>query len=181
MYNIIFILFLATFLIILIFIFFNKNIENYDNNNNNNNDTINININKYKNIMFNNDKKNLYKIGLNDNIKILKDDCFDKCDKSNCIKMFDKKKILDKCLKCNIQKNKCFNKSIIGGNCDDCDIEKIEDKLDCYDINNFGCPNPNNINFSNGIDPYYIELNDNNINSPYNKKCVFCWNILDNI
>jgi hypothetical protein len=162
-------------IIIIILLLWKNNIESYEN------ETINININKYKDIMFNNNKKNLYKLALNDNIKIFQEDCFDKCDKSSCIKLYDKKKILNECLKCNIQNNKCYNKSIIGGNCDDCNVKNIEDKLDCYDVNNFGCANPKNINYSVGVDPYYIQLNENNISSPYNKKCVFCWNILDNI
>jgi hypothetical protein len=144
----------------------------------------NIDIKSYKELMFKNyeeNNKNLYKIGLNNNIKIQEEDCDDKCDKQNCIKMHERKKILNECLQCNIQKKKCFHKSIIGGNCDDCDIDNIEDKLNCYDVNHFGCPNPENINDYNGISHYYIELNDNSINSPFNKKCVFCWNIVDNI
>ena len=165
------IILIIIFILLLIYIYFSIVTKEYFNNS----------IKEYKDIMFNNDKRKLYKVGLSDNINILEEDCFDKCDQSNCVKMLNQKKILNDCLKCNIQKKKCFNKSIIGGNCDDCDIENIEDKLDCYDVKNFGCPNPENINYSSGIDPYYIQINDNNINSPYNKKCVFCWNILDNI
>jgi len=138
----------------------------------------------YKNIMLNNDKKHLYKIGLEQNINIYRENCFEKCDSKSCIQLDEKKKLLDKCLKCNSQKNKCFNKSIIGGICDDCSIEKIEDKMNCYEIGNFGCVNPdnlNNIQNNVGIDPYYIEVPDNNPNTPFNEKCVFCWNILDNI
>ena len=165
-------------IIIIILLLFKNNIESYENNKIN---VINANIKKYKEIMFNNNEKKLYKIGLNENIDIREEDCFDKCDHSNCLKMMNQKKILNQCLECNKQKNKCFNKSIIGGNCDDCSIENNEDKLDCYDVNNFGCPNPENINFSVGINPYYVQVNDNNLNSPYDKKCIFCWNILGNI
>lgn len=53
--------------------------------------------------------------------------------------------------------------------------------MNCYDINNFGCANPKNLQSNDGIEPYYIEVPNNNINSPFDKKCVFCWNILDNI
>ena len=171
---------LIIILLIIILFLYENNIEKYENLNENST-IINTDIKKYKNIMFNNNKKNLYKIGLNENIKIFEEDCFEKCDKTSCIKMLNQKKLLNDCLKCNNQKNKCFNKSIIGGNCDDCNIKDGDDKLDCYNINNFGCPDPKNINYDVGVDPYYFEINDNNINSPYDKKCVFCWNILNNI
>ena len=135
---------------------------------------------KYKEIMMNNNKKNLYKISLNQNTPINMEDCFKKCNNTDCIQMDNKAKVLDKCLKCNATKNKCFRKSIIGGNCDDCD-ESIEDKSDCYNIYNFGCVPPNNLDAVNGVKPYYIQVPDTNPSSPFNKKCVFCWNILDNL
>lgn len=144
----------------------------------------NFDLKEYNEIMLNNNKKKLYKIGLNNDIKIYHDDCYDKCNKEECIKFENRKQLLEKCLKCNLQKNKCFNKSIIGGNCDDCQVEDIKDKEDCLAINNYGCPNPNNINYleiNSGVEPYYLEVPDNNPNTPFNKKCVFCWNILDNI
>lgn len=124
--------------------------------------------------------KKLYKLKLSDDTKIQTEDCDDKCDQANCIKLKDKLRVLNECVKCNKQKNKCFTKSIIGGNCDDC-INDEESKLDCYDVNNFGCSNNNNLQINKGVSPYYIQVPDNNINSPYNKKCAFCWNILDNI
>jgi hypothetical protein len=122
--------------------------------------------------------RNFYKIGLN-KLELLKEDCFEKCDSRECIKMDELQKNLDKCLKCNNQKNKCFKKSIIGGVCDDCSGDTK--KIDCFDIKNFGCTNPINIDYNRGIDPYFISVNDNNVNSPYNKKCVFCWNISNEI
>ena len=134
--------------------------------------------------MLDNNKEKLYKIELKNDIKIYRDDCFYKCDSKSCIQLDEKKKLLNKCLKCNSQKNKCFSKSILGGICNDCSIENIEDKINCYEIGNFGCVNPNNLNnIQNniGTEPYYIEVPDNNPNSPFDKKCVFCWNILDNI
>jgi hypothetical protein len=112
------------------------------------------------------------------------DDCFLKCDYQKCIQFENKKKLLDKCLKCNNTKNKCFKKSIIGGNCDDCNIDNIKDKENCFQINNFGCPSPDNINnldINSGVKPYYIEVPNNNLNTPYNKKCVFCWDLLDGL
>jgi hypothetical protein len=165
---------LLFFIIIILIILYNKKYENF----------YSFDTKTYRNIMLNNNKENLYKIGLAENIKIYRDDCFDKCDSKSCIQLDEKKKILNKCLKCNNQKNKCFNKSILGGICSDCSIENIEDKMNCYEIGNFGCVNPdnlNNIQNNVGTDPYYIEVPDNNPNTPFNKKCVFCWNILDNI
>jgi len=130
--------------------------------------------------MINNNNEKLFKISLN-NIPILEEDCFSKCDKANCIKLDQLKKNLDKCLKCNNTKNKCFAKSVIGGLCNDCSIEDPKDKLSCYDIENYGCLNPNNLDTEIGVSPYYIQIPDDNINSPYNKKCVFCWNILNEL
>ena len=131
--------------------------------------------------MLENNKKNLYKIKLGNSIDIYDKDCYDKCDATNCIKLDERRKLLSECLKCNMQKNKCYKKSVIGGTCDDCNIEKVEDKMNCYDTNNFGCAPTMNLDNNNGVIPYYLEVADNNTNSPYNKKCVFCWNIQDNI
>jgi hypothetical protein len=140
-----------------------------------------FNISDYKNKMFNNNGQKLYKISLSDDVKIYEEDCFEKCDRQNCIKLNDRIDSLQKCLKCNLQKNKCFNKSIINGNCDDCDGVKYEDKVNCLDIHNYGCVDPKNINLNQGIKPYYIEIDTNSVETPYNKKCVFCWNLTDNI
>ena len=139
----------------------------------------NISINSYKNIMLNNNEEKIFDISLSEDIGIETENCYDKCDKQNCIKLDERKKILNNCLKCNSQKNKCFKKSIIGGICDDCSIDT--NKLNCYDINNFGCPNKNDINNNIGTEPYYFKINDNNISSLYDKKCIFCWNIFDNL
>lgn len=134
------------------------------------------NLKQYKQLMLDNNKEKLFKKTLN-NIKILKDECFEKCDQSNCIKLDQQAKILKKCLTCNKQKNKCFNKTIIGGQCDDCDGVDIKDKFDCLSLVNFGCPNPENLDNAKGVEPYYFLLNNNSPTSPFNKKCVFCWQI----
>ena len=140
----------------------------------------NVSINEYKTIMLENDTEKLFKLSLNEEtMPILEEDCFQKCDKANCIKLDQQKKTLEKCLQCNRKKNKCFSKSIIGGLCDDCSIEYESDKLNCYDIANYGCLNPNNLDTGVGVAPYYIEIPDTNVNSPFDKKCVFCWNILN--
>lgn len=138
-------------------------------------------ISSYKNKLLNNDKKNIFKIGLSDNVKLDIENCFEKCDRRNCILLKNRIDTLQKCLKCNLQENKCFKKSIIEGNCDDCNGVKYEDKINCLDTLNYGCVNPENINLNEGVFPYYIEVDTKNVNSPYNKKCLFCWNILDNI
>jgi len=140
-----------------------------------------FNISSYKNIIKNNNEKKIYKISLSENIKLDTEDCFEKCDRKNCIKLNNRIDSLKKCLKCNLQDNKCFNRSIIEGNCDNCDGVKYEDKINCFDIHNYGCANPDNINSNNGVKPYYIEIDNKSVNSPYNKKCVFCWDLLDNI
>ena len=126
------------------------------------------------------DNRQLYKLKIREDTLIQTEDCDDKCDKSNCIKLKDKLKVLNNCVKCNKQRNKCFNKSIIGGNCDDC-IGDEENKIDCYDIRNFGCNDNNNLQINKGVSPYYIQVPDNSVNSSYDMKCAFCWNILDNV
>lgn len=136
------------------------------------------NIKQYKQLMLKNNKKKLFKKALN-KIEILKDECFEKCDQSNCIKLDQQKKLLEKCMKCNSTKNKCFHKTIIGGECDDCDGVDEKDKLDCLALTNFGCPNPNHLDDLRGVDPYYFLLNNNSPTSPFNKKCVFCWQMED--
>jgi hypothetical protein len=148
----------------------NNNFENFEN----------LDIPMYKTKMLNNNKEKLFKIGFNDKIEIRREDCFFKCDQEKCIKLDNMTKLLDKCNKCNLQYNKCFQKTVIGGNCNDCDESKIE-KINCNDIKNFGCPPPDNIDNNNGVEPYYIQVPDNNVNSPYNEKCSFCWDILDEI
>jgi hypothetical protein len=160
---------------------FVPNVETRDDLKENDSTIIENNKNKkmYKTIMRDSKQSEIYKISLDKNISLNQEDCYDKCEKSECIKMDAMKDVLKKCTQCNSQKNKCFNRSIIGGTCDDC-IDN-QTKMDCYDIQNFGCTNPYNINDRKGVEPYYIQVNNNNVNSPYDKKCVFCWNLLDSI
>lgn len=112
------------------------------------------------------------------NIKPEEEDCFEMCDSRECIQMQERNKILNSCLKCH-EENKCFRKSIIGGNCDDCMENEIP--INCYDTRNFGCTNPRDLNSFNGVHSYFIMSNDDDVNSLYNKECLFCWNILDNL
>jgi hypothetical protein len=180
-----FIIFIIFFFIILFYNYYKKkeSFQNIIQEEQNLNKKI-LNLNQYSNFMIDNYRKNLFKIGLSKDTKIYYDDCFLKCDRQKCINFENRRKLLKKCLECNKKKNKCFKKSIIGLNCDDCDIENIEDKEDCYKIYNYGCPNPNNVNnleINSGVDPYFIEMPNNNLNSPYNKKCVFCTDLLDSL
>jgi len=138
------------------------------------------NLKQYKQLMLDNDKKKMFKKTLK-GVNILVDDCFSKCNAQDCIKLDQKKKLIEDCFKCNKQKNKCFHKSIIGGNCDDCDGVDMKDKIDCSAINNFGSPNPENLDDLIGVSPYYFLLNDNSPVSPFNKKCVFSWQTADEI
>lgn len=170
LYIILILTIITLFLLMYIININNNNFENFEN----------LDIPMYKTKMLNNNKEKLFKIGFNDKIEIRREDCFFKCDQEKCIKLDNMTKLLDKCNKCNLQYNKCFQKTVIGGNCNDCDESKIE-KINCNDIKNFGCPPPDNIDNNNGVEPYYIQVPDNNVNSPYNEKCSFCWDILDEI
>ncbi len=106
------------------------------------------------------------------------EDCYAKCGVAqNCNIMQSMKKNLLKCVECHKNPNKCFRKSIIGGNCDDC--EEGEVQMDCSSTKNFGCIPPMNTNSDEGTLPYFIKVPEDNLNSPYDKKCVFCWQIPD--
>jgi hypothetical protein len=166
--TIIFIIVILFFIIVYITTEFNK--EYFDN------EIKEYTLNDYKNLMLNNDKKKLFKKALNKNLKRRRKDCLSTCDDRECIKLEEMHKLLKKCIKCNKNKKKTFKKSIIGGTCDDYD-GKQDEKLDCYDIMNFGCINPDDIDSKKGVFPYYVLLNDNNINSSFDKKCAFCWQL----
>lgn len=170
------ILFIIIFIITITFVFIINYILSKYNKNSLYEKYVSYTLDDYKDLMLKNNKEKLYKISLK-NTKIRRENCFETCDKKNCIKLDDKKRLLDKCLKCNSQKNKCFKKSIIGGLCDDCSGEDEKNKIDCNNILNFGCIDPNNLNNNNGVEPYFIQIPDINVSSPFDKKCVFCWNI----
>jgi len=168
-------------IILLILLYYSNYFFEYYSNKNDNNT---VNIDKYKYIMLNNNKKNLYKVGLSKNINIYHDDCNEKCDATKCTALNERNKSLNKCIECNSKKYKCYKNdigSITGGSCEDCNIENIEDKINCFSTENYGCPSPNNLNDINGIRPYYIQLSDNSPVSQYDQKCVFCNNVLDNL
>jgi hypothetical protein len=161
-------------LILIAFLFYKKNYnENFDNNNNNG-----VSLKIYQDIISSDkDHKNIYKPHIP--LKEIKyEDCERQCNAKDCIIMREMKKTLDKCFKCKAE-GKCFKKTIIGGNCDDC--MKGETPIDCLRTDNFGCTNPANFNSFNGSYPYYFELQDFSVTSPLDQKCVFCWQIEDQI
>jgi len=171
--------YLIFFLIILLisFLYYKKTYnENFDNNNNNNNNGVSLKI--YQDTLLKDtEHNNIYKPRIP--LKELKyEDCERQCDGRDCIKMREMKKTLDKCIQCKAE-GKCFKKSIIGGNCDDC--IKGETPMDCLRTDNFGCTNPTDFNKFDGSYPYYFELQDFTISSPLDQKCVFCWQIEDQI
>jgi hypothetical protein len=170
--------FIIIILIFLFIIIYKNKIENFKNN-----DIIRkegqkeYTFNTYTSLLLNNNKKNIFKKKLNKNLERRRKDCLSTCSAADCLKMDQMTKLLKKCVKCNKQKNKTFKKSVIGGTCDDYDGNS--EKLDCNDVMNFGCINPNDMDSKNGVLPYYIQINDNNLNSPFNKKCAFCWQLND--
>ena len=105
--------------------------------------------------------------------QIKKEDCSIKCDAQSCKIMEEMEKNLKKCVECHKNPKKCFRQSIIGGNCDDC-LEG-EEQIKCNDTRNYGCSPPHNIQSYDGTLPYFIQIPDENLNSPFDKKCVFCW------
>ena len=118
----------------------------------------------------------LSKYKINDN-SVRYEDCFDKCDAQKCFELKERNRHFESCKECHKNPNKCFRKSIIGGNCDDC--LKDEKQIRCDNIFNFGCYNYKNLNSKTGVAPYYIQAKYFSPNSPYDEQCIFCWN-LDN-
>jgi hypothetical protein len=106
------------------------------------------------------------------------DVCDIKCDAQDCLTMKEMKKNLKKCNECTLHK-KCFRKSVIGGNCDDC--QPGETPMNCSDTRNFGCAPPHNIQSYDGSLPYFISVLSDNLNSAFDSKCIFCWQFSDYI
>ncbi len=98
--------------------------------------------------------------------------CDIKCGADQCKIMKEMNKNLKKCIECQ-QKGKCFHHSIIGGNCDDCG--ENEKPIQCNDTRNFGCAPPHNIQSYDGSLPYFISVPSKELNSPFDQKCIFCW------
>lgn len=133
----------------------------------------------YGKYMMENQNRKLVRPRLTKDIPIETEDCESKCNQRACIQMAEQKRVLNECLKCNAQKNKCYAKSIIGGVCNDCDDSEITGKMDCLNILNFGCINPYNIDSNNGVEPYFIQMPSDTVTSPFDTDCVFCWQLKD--
>ena len=126
-------------------------------------------IRKYKRESFHN-----YIFQLSDDKKTKYLDCLQNCTEKNCLKMYRKAMLYDKCFECQ-KKGMCFSRGLIDGNCNPC--QKGQKPMKCNSLNNFGCPNPKNLTNLKGVRPYYIMIDTNNVNYAYDKKCKFCWNI----
>ena len=50
-------------------------------------------------------------------------------------------------------------------------------KEDCNNVRGIGCVDPKNIYSNNGVEPYYIEVPTSSANTPFDTKCIFCWQI----
>jgi hypothetical protein len=107
------------------------------------------------------------------------DACDIKCGADDCIKMKEMKKNLTKCVECHKQKGKCFRNSIIGGNCDDCLEGEVP--INCSDTRHYGCAPTHNIQSYDGSLPYFISVPSSELNSAFDKKCIFCWQFSDYI
>ncbi len=130
---------------------------------------------KEANNMFLNNKNKVYKLNIIKKKEDI-DKCYQKCNPSDCIKLGLMQKNYDKCNKCQKNKNNCFNNLSSNGICDQCG--KNLKKFNCNDINHFACPKIHDIFNKTGNKPYYLEvINKNDITSPYNQSCLFCWNI----
>ena len=155
--------FLILFLITILLYYFNTLIiENFKNLN-------------YLNNLFLNNQKSIFKVNIKKEKKDI-DECYKKCNSNDCYKLEIMKKNYNKCISCQKNKNKCFNNLIQGGNCESCSNNLK--KFDCYNLNNFACPDLSNVYNKKGVQPYFLEIkNKNLINNPYDQSCLFCWNL----
>ena len=116
-----------------------------------------------------------YKVGLK-NIKIQRENCFKKCGVENCTKLYMKRLNYTNCKKCQKDKKKCYDNTLYTvGACNMCGNNLK--KTNCNHKNQIGCTNPNNIYGLEGVEPYYIEVPSKSSNTPFDTKCVFCWEL----
>lgn len=159
-------------LIIFLFIYLNK-IEKFENINKNN--SLILNKNNFNKFMLKN-KNNIQKVRIIKNKEDI-NNCFKKCNFSDCVKLKFLKSNYEKCISCQKNNsNKCFNNLNSGGVCDNCGTNLK--KFNCNDLNYYSCPNANDVYNKNGVKPYYFEIIDEkNISTPYKQSCLFCWNL----
>lgn len=132
---------------------------------------------QYKNILLKNIENGILtkmKIKPSD---VQREDCPEKCGEKDCKIMFEQKRNLDSCNLCHKNKNKCYKKSITGGNCEDCLEGDIQMK--CNDVSNFGAPNPNDLFSKNGVDPYFVIKTTFSPNNDMNQECRFSYDLND--
>ncbi len=108
---------------------------------------------------------------------VQREDCAEKCGEKECKIMFEQKRNLDACNLCHKNKNKCYKKSITGGNCEDCLDGEVQIK--CNDVSNFGALNPNDLFSKNGVDPYFVIKTTFSPNSDMSQECRFSYDLND--
>ena len=132
---------------------------------------------QYKNVLLKNIENGILtkmKIKPSD---VQREDCPEKCGEKDCKIMFEQKRNLDSCNLCHKNKNKCYKKSITGGNCEDCLEGDIQMK--CNNIYNFGAQNPNDLFSKNGVDPYFVIKTTFSPNNDMNQECIFSYDLND--
>ena len=164
---ILFYIFFYTFLIILIILLIRKsNIETFKQY---------LSRKEFDKLIVKSNEYNLYKVSLGNKFKIQRENCFKKCDYRDCVKLYNFRNNYKNCLKCQKNEDKCYKKLLTYGSCDDCN--KFLRKNNCKSKSSYGCTDPDNIFTTGGIEPYFIEVPSNNSNSPFDSKCVFCWEL----
>ncbi len=130
-----------------------------------------------KNTLLNNLKKGvLTKIKIQEK-DVRREDCAEKCGEKECKIMEERQRNLDACNKCHSNPKKCYKKSISGGNCEYClDGEK---QIQCNNVSNFGCFNPNNLDNIEGVDPYFVIKTNYSKNNDISQECRFCYDFTD--
>ncbi len=108
---------------------------------------------------------------------VQREDCAEKCGEKDCKIMYEQKRNLDACNMCHKNKNKCYKKSISGGNCEDCLDDEVQMK--CNDVSNFGALNPNDLFSKNGVDPYFVIKTTFSPNSDMSQECRFSYDLHD--
>lgn len=130
---------------------------------------------KHLNNLFLNNQKSLYKVNILKDKKDI-DECYKKCNSNDCYKLEVMKKNYENCLSCQNNESKCFNNLVKGGICESCG--DVLDKFNCNNLNNYACPNLNDVYNKKGIQPYFLEVKNQNLkNNPYDQSCLFCWNL----
>jgi len=160
------------FVIVLMIIFI---LLNFKNNYTKNETFLNVNQSQLNNLFLKN-KNTLYKVNLKKQKLTNINECFKKCNFQDCLKLKKMQEKYNQCMTCQIDDNKCYQNLLDNGNCQSCG--NVLNKFNCQDLNYFSCPQINDIYNKKGKEPYYLEIiNQHDITSPYDQKCLFCWNL----